>query len=148
MTFSQLAENFTNCFDKVVEIMAEIGHLLRCYRLFSTAFRASHEIQDLLVESYKTIVCFWQKASRILGRKSMYTPFHCSCSSYICTAYKTLLTGFIKPLDAEWQKCREDLDRDRVRVQTLAQATEHDLRQQSDLRDAEARQGSHVSQNI
>lgn len=57
--------------------MAEIGHLLQCYRLFSTAFRASNEMQDLLVESYKNIVCFWQKASQILGRKSRCTPFLC-----------------------------------------------------------------------
>ena len=113
--------------------MAEIGHLLRCYRLFSTAFCASHEMQDLLVESYKTIVCFWQRASRILGRKSKYDPFRWDYSSHIRTAYKTLLIGLIKPLDAEWQKCREDLDQDRIRVQTLAQATEHDLRQQSIL---------------
>lgn len=62
------------------------------------------------------------------------------------TAYKTLLIGFIKPLDAEWQKCREGLDRDRTRVQALAQATECDLRQQSEQRNAETRRGWQVSQ--
>jgi hypothetical protein len=125
--------------------MTEIGLLLRCYRLFSTAFRVSDEMQDLLVESYKNIVYFWQKASKILGRKCRYTPFLSNYSTYIHSAYKTLLTGLIKPLDAEWQKCREGLDRDRIRVQALAQATESDLRQQNELRSAETRQGWHTS---
>jgi hypothetical protein len=52
--------------------MAEIGNLLRCYGLFSTAYNSSEDIQDLLVETYKNIVVFWQKAAKLLSRKSEF----------------------------------------------------------------------------
>jgi hypothetical protein len=67
---SQLAQSFYQCFDYVLDIMAEIGHLLRCYELFAAAYRSSTDVQSLLVESYKNIVCFWQKAAKLLSRKS------------------------------------------------------------------------------
>lgn len=50
--------------------MADIGHLLRCYGLFSTAYYSSEDIQELLIESYKNIVVFWQKSAKLLSRKS------------------------------------------------------------------------------
>lgn len=50
--------------------MANIGNLLRCYELYSTAYHSSEDTQDLLFESYKNIIVFWQKAAGLLGRKS------------------------------------------------------------------------------
>ena len=65
----------------------------------------------------------------------------CALRSLINAACKILLTGLVKPLDAEWQKCRGDLDRDCSRIRTLAQATEAELRRQRDLERAANRQG-------
>lgn len=120
----QLAQSFYNCFDTVLSIMEDIGHLLQCYHLFSKAYQSSADVQNLLVESYKNIVSFWQKASKLLSKK----------------AYKTLLVGVVKPLDAEWQKCRQGLQTDSSRVQMLAQATEADIRRQKDLEQTVHRQ--------
>ncbi|KAI9658923.1 MAG: hypothetical protein M1821_001883 [Bathelium mastoideum] len=111
-----LGQNFYNCFDTVLGIMEEIGNLLKCYDLFAKAYKSSADLQSLLVESYKNIITFWQKASKLLSRKP----------------YKTLLTNIVKPLYAEWQKCRDGLQRDRDRIQILAQATEADIRRQRD----------------
>lgn len=112
----QLAYDFNNSFSTVLDIMARIGRLLDCYELFSVAYPASVKIQDLLVESYKHIVRFWQKAAHLFSRKG----------------YKTFLTGIVKPLDAEWQRCQQDLRRDCDDVRTLSQATEADIRMQKD----------------
>ena len=120
----QLAQDFYNCFDTVLSIMEAIGHLLQCYNLFSTAYESSADMQNALVESYKNIVSFWQKASRLLNRK----------------AYKTLLIGIVKPLAAEWVKCRQGLQDDSDRLRMLAQATEADFRRQKDLEQAVHRQ--------
>jgi hypothetical protein len=68
----QLAENAYKCFDTVLDIMANIGTLLRCYELYSTAYQDSEDIQNLLFKSYKNIVGFWQKAARLLSRKSKF----------------------------------------------------------------------------
>jgi hypothetical protein len=104
----RLAQDFYNCFDIVVSIMEHIGHLLQCYHVFSMAYESSTNIQNALVESYKNIVSFWQKASRLLSRKP----------------YQTLLIGIVKPLAAEWAKCRQGLLNDSDRVRLLSQATE------------------------
>lgn len=119
----QLAQNFYSCFDTILSIMEDIGHLLGCYHLFSKAYQSSVDMQNLLVESYKKIVSFWQKASKLLSRK----------------AYKTLLIGLVKPLGAEWQDCRQGLQDDSARVQMLAQATEADYRRRKDLEQADRR---------
>ena len=119
-----LGQNFYNCFDTLLGIMEEVGHLLKCYELFAQAYQSSADLQSLLVESYKNIVTFWQKASKLLSRK----------------VYKTLLVNIAKPLSAEWQRCREGLLRDRDRVQMLAQATEANLRQQRDVEQTEQKQ--------
>jgi hypothetical protein len=120
----QLAQNFYNCFDTVLSIMEDIGHLLQCYHLFSSSYRSSVEIQNLLVEAYKNIVLFWQKASQLLNRK----------------VYKTILVGIVKPLDAQWQQFRQRLQKDSTRVQMLAMATEADLRRQKDVERAKDRE--------
>jgi hypothetical protein len=120
----QLGQNFYNCFDTVLSIMEKIGHLLQCYHLFSNAYQSSADMQDLLVKSYKKIVSFWQKASKLLSRK----------------LYKTLLVGIVKPLGAEWQECRQGLEDDSTHVRMLAQATEADFRRQKDLGQAVHRQ--------
>ena len=49
--------------------MVEIGHLLQCYELFSAAYSSSTRMMDLLVQCYKNIVGFWQKAAKLLSRK-------------------------------------------------------------------------------
>jgi len=120
----QLAQNFYSCFDTVLSIMEDVGFVLQRYRLFKEAYQASTNMQNLLIRSYKNIVLFWLKASKLLSRK----------------AYKTLLVGIVKPLDAEWKRCRQDLQDDSNRVQELAQATEADLRRQKDLANAAHRE--------
>ncbi|KAL9080686.1 MAG: hypothetical protein Q9157_000573 [Trypethelium eluteriae] len=119
-----LCQNFYKCFDTVLDIMEEIGHLLKCYELFAQAYQPSGDLQSLLVESYKNIITFWQKASKLLSRKII----------------KTLLSNIVKPLYAEWQKCREGLHRDKERVQMLAQATEADMRRQRDVQQSKQKQ--------
>lgn len=54
--------------------------------------------------------------------------------------YKIVSTGLLKPLDTEWQKCHEGLDRDCNRVRALAHATEAELQKQRDLKDGRLRQ--------
>ncbi|KAF2003040.1 hypothetical protein P154DRAFT_520394 [Amniculicola lignicola CBS 123094] len=110
------AERFSNCFETVVAMMEDIGKLLGCYHLFSKAYQTSADMQRLLVETYKNIITFWQKASKLFSRK----------------VFKTLLSGIVKPLDAEWQRCRQALEEDSRRVQLFAQATEADMRRQKD----------------
>jgi hypothetical protein len=112
----QLSHNFYNCFDTILSIMEDIGLLLQCYHLMSRSYQASEEMQKLLVEAYKNIVYFWQKASTLLSRKK----------------YKTMLIGIIKPLDSQWQKCRQRLQTDSTRIQMLAMATEADIRRQKE----------------
>jgi hypothetical protein len=51
--------------------MAEIGRLLRFYELSSTAYESSSDMQELLVSSYKTVILFWQKAAKVLGRRGL-----------------------------------------------------------------------------
>src|ERR1700738_2437736 len=97
--------------------MEDIGTLLQCYNLFSTAYAYSADVQNALVESYKNIVSFWQKASRLLDRKPL----------------TTFLIGIVKPLAAKWAKCRQGLQNDKDRVMLIARATEADSRRQKDL---------------
>jgi NACHT domain len=120
----QLAQNMYNCFDTVLSIMEDIGHLLQCYNLFSSSYRSSTDIQNLLVEAYKNIVLFWQKSSQLLNRK----------------VYKTILVGVVKPLDAQWQQFRQRLQKDSTRIQMLAMATEADLRRQKEEKQAKDRE--------
>ncbi|KAF2878452.1 hypothetical protein BDV95DRAFT_22417 [Massariosphaeria phaeospora] len=119
-----LAEKFKKCFEDVLSMMEEVGHLLKCYHVFSSAYEASLDMQGLLVETYKHIVSFWQKAAKLFSKK----------------AYKTLLTGIVKPLDAEWQRCRQLLQEDARRVQMLAQATEADIRRKKEEEKATTQQ--------
>jgi hypothetical protein len=128
----QLAEKFYNCFESVLSIMEEVGHLLDCYHIFSKAYEKSADMQRLLVETYKNIVSFWLKASKLFSKRP----------------YKTLLSGVVKPLDAEWQRCRQALQEDRKRVQTFAQATEADLRRQREEKEATRQQNRIRSQII
>ena len=59
--------------------MNYIGHLLVCYEKFSAAFASSEEMLSLLVESYKNIICFWQKAAKLFSRKGKYMMIRNSC---------------------------------------------------------------------
>lgn len=107
----KLVQTVNRCYDTIVDILEEIGHLLDCYRLFSTAYKNSAEMQGILVSSYKSIIRLWQKASKFLSRK----------------AYRSLLISIVKPLDVEWQQCYATLQTDRARVQSLAQAVQAEL---------------------
>lgn len=63
-----LATKHTACFDKMVDIMAEIAVDLRCYEMFSTTYETSTDIQNLLVDAYKIIIGFWHRASKVLSQ--------------------------------------------------------------------------------
>ncbi|KAH0563098.1 hypothetical protein GP486_002340, partial [Trichoglossum hirsutum] len=52
-----------------------------------------------------------------------------------------LLTGLAKPLSSEWQKCFQNLERDCIQVQRLAQVTEANIRKQRDLKLTDEKQG-------
>ncbi|KAL5371288.1 hypothetical protein DPSP01_014370 [Paraphaeosphaeria sporulosa] len=107
-----LAEKFRNYFEDILSMMESVGHRLKCYHLFVKASEywgvceGKSDMQDLLVKTYKNIFSFWHTAATLFSRKT----------------YKVLLTGIIKPLDAEWQRCRQTLDEDEKRVTTLADA--------------------------
>ena len=120
----QLAQDFSECFDTVLTIMEDIGLRLQCYNRFSTAYESSPDWQKALVESYKNIVSFWQKVSRLLSRKP----------------YKTFFIGIVKPLTAEWAKYGQKLQNDSARLQLLSQATEAAFRRRKDLEQADHRQ--------
>ena len=63
-----LAQNFYEAFDSVADILGDVGTLLQCYDRFSEVYSSSEFMQQLLVKSYKNIILFWQKASRLLSR--------------------------------------------------------------------------------
>ncbi|KAH0563097.1 hypothetical protein GP486_002339 [Trichoglossum hirsutum] len=67
----QLAQSFYESFDTILDIMAEIGRLLRFYELSSAAYESSSDMQELLVESYKSVIIFWQKAAKVLSRRGL-----------------------------------------------------------------------------
>jgi hypothetical protein len=62
--------------------------------------------------------------------------------------YKIVSTGLLKPLDAEWQKCHEGLERDCKRVRVLAQATEAEMQRQRDLKNGQLRQSKYASHHL
>jgi hypothetical protein len=64
----QLATRHTAVFDKMVDIIAEIAVNLRCYEMFSTTYETSTDIQNLLLDAYKTIIGFWHRASKVLSQ--------------------------------------------------------------------------------
>jgi hypothetical protein len=124
-----LASNFSSCFDTIISIMEDIGHALKRYSLYSTAYPASNDIQYLLVETYKNIVNFWHEAANFFNRKGS----------------RILFSSFFKPLDQKWQSCRQALQNDSRRVQELALATEADLRRQKEESDAAQKQAKSQS---
>jgi hypothetical protein len=80
---TQLVQSFQDGFDIIFDIMEEIGHLLQCYGLFSSAYHSSPQMLDLLVDSYKKIVSFWHKASKMLSPKgSAHIVYLNSTSTY------------------------------------------------------------------
>lgn len=112
----QLAERFYNCFETVLSIMDDIGKHLSLYKLLDNAYQASDAMQNLLVDTYKNIISFWLKASRLLSRKPLKTWFH----------------GIVKPLTNEWERCKRALEEDFVHLLGFAQATEANFRRQRD----------------
>lgn len=113
----QLAQRSYECHDTIVDMLAEIGHLLRCYNLFSVAHADCTDMHAVLVSSYKTIVEFWQKASELLSRKT----------------YKLLLLNAVKPLEKEWQRCHDAMEKDRRRVEFYAMAVNAKVLRQKDV---------------
>jgi hypothetical protein len=72
----QLAAKHAATFDKMVDIMAEIGVNLSCYSKFSAAFETSAELKSLLTDAYTTIITFWHRASQVLGKSCEGFPFY------------------------------------------------------------------------
>ncbi|KAF2264298.1 hypothetical protein CC78DRAFT_533359 [Lojkania enalia] len=120
----QLAEKFFSCFDTIISMLERIGDLLQCYQGWSNAYKDSFEFQERLVKTYKNIIYFWLEASKFYNKKP----------------YKTFFKGFLKPLDAEWQKCRQALEDDARAVQMLAQVTEAKMSRQQETEKAERQQ--------
>ncbi|KAF2736869.1 hypothetical protein EJ04DRAFT_575086 [Polyplosphaeria fusca] len=119
-----LAQGFSSCFDTMLSIMEDIGHSLKRYSLYSTAYPASNDIQYLLVETYKNIVNFWQEAAVFFNRKPP----------------RIFVSSIFKPLDQKWQTCRQALQNDSRRVKELALATEADMRRQKEEEEAALKQ--------
>ncbi|KKY32021.1 putative nacht and wd domain-containing protein [Diaporthe ampelina] len=111
------------CLDSIVDAMEQIGISLKCYEKFAHAFPDSDEVQDLLASSYKNIVCFWFKASRILSRHSL----------------KTVIRGATRSIEKEIKTALDGLSRDSSNVMALAQATTAE--QAIHKREATLRQG-------
>lgn len=103
----KLASQMQTCLESIVDAMEQIGISLKCYDKFANAFPDSDEVQDLLVSSYKSIVCFWFKASRILSRHS----------------FKTVIRGATRSIETEIKTALDGLSRDSSNVMALAQAT-------------------------
>lgn len=103
----KLATQMQTCLDSIVDAMEQIGNSLKCYDKFAQAFPDSDEVQDLLARSYKNIVCFWFKASRILSRHSL----------------KTVIRGATRSIEKEIKTALDGLSRDSSNVMALAQAT-------------------------
>ncbi|KAL2277488.1 hypothetical protein FJTKL_15405 [Diaporthe vaccinii] len=103
----RLAVQMQTCLDSIVDAMEQIGISLKCYDKFAQAFPDSDEVQDLLASSYKNIVCFWFKASRILSRHSL----------------KTVIRGATRSIEKEIKTALDGLSRDSSNVMALAQAT-------------------------
>ncbi|KAI1383098.1 uncharacterized protein F4822DRAFT_440780 [Hypoxylon trugodes] len=103
----QLASKQAAAFDRIVDIMVEIARNLRCYDKFSVAYEKSEELQDLLLEAYKAIIVFWQRASQILDRSLI----------------RIAAINMVKPIDVEWKECLGKLQNNSRAVSMLAQAT-------------------------
>lgn len=103
-----LAQNFAECFDKMVDAMHEIGTMLKCYHIFSDAYDSADLMRTVLLESYKNILVFWQKAARTFTRNGV----------------KTFLKGVVKPFESEWKTLKTRLELDVRQVSTVAQALE------------------------
>lgn len=103
----RLATQMQTCLDSIVDAMEQIGISLKCYDKFAHAFPDSDEVQELLASSYKNIVCFWFKASRILSRHS----------------FRTVIRGATRSIEKEIKTALDGLSRDSSNVMALAQAT-------------------------
>lgn len=117
----RLAIQMHTCIDSIIDAMEQIGISLKCYDKFAQAFPDSDEVQGLLASSYKNIVCFWFKASRILSRHSL----------------KTVIRGATKSIEKEIKTALDGLSRDSSNVMAIAQATTAEqaiLKKESTLR--------------
>ncbi|KAJ5719497.1 hypothetical protein N7493_007952 [Penicillium malachiteum] len=68
-----LALKTNSIFEEIFEAMNEIGKSLKCYAKISLAYETSHEVRECLVESYKNIVTFWAKATKLLSQNALVT---------------------------------------------------------------------------
>jgi hypothetical protein len=73
----QLTQNFLGCFDEILDIMKEIGDLLQCYKLFSSAYRSSLEMSKVIVGAYTNIISFWHRIAKLYkrGGKKIFTIY-------------------------------------------------------------------------
>jgi NACHT domain len=103
-----LAQGFAECFDMMVEAMREIGTMLECYHIFSRTYDSTDAMRMVLVESYKNILIFWQKAAKLFTRNGV----------------RTFFKGIVKPFDSEWRTLKSRLELDVRQVSIFAQALE------------------------
>src|SRR5256714_7984687 len=103
-----LAQGFAECFEMMVEAMREIGTMLECYHIFSRTYDSADAMRAVLVESYKNVLIFWQKAAKLFTRNGV----------------KTFFKGIVKPFDSEWRTLKSRLELDVRQVSMFAQALE------------------------
>jgi hypothetical protein len=104
----RLAQGFAECFDMMVEAMRDIGTMLECYHIFSRTYDSADAMRAVLVESYKNVLIFWQKAAKLFTRNGV----------------KTFFKGIVKPFDSEWRTLKSRLELDVRQVSIFAQALE------------------------
>ena len=125
----RLAQGFAECFDRMVEAMRGIGTKLECYHIYSRTYDSADAMRAILVESYKNILIFWQKAAKLFTRNGV----------------KTFFKGIVKPFDSEWSTLKSRLELDVKRVSFLAQALEGSAAKQ---REVEAKQREQLNDKI
>ncbi|KAJ5629598.1 hypothetical protein N7528_003255 [Penicillium herquei] len=72
----KLALKNNSIFEEIFEAMNEIGKSLKCYAKISLAYETSDEVRECLIESYKNIVTFWARATKLLSQNGIYSLFN------------------------------------------------------------------------
>ncbi|KAI5924921.1 hypothetical protein F4810DRAFT_102735 [Camillea tinctor] len=102
-----LAAALPEIFNKIVDIMVEISRNLKYYDKLSVAYETSEDVQELLLDVYKTIIGFWNRASQVLSRNSI----------------RISASSLANPIESEWKTCLDKLQRNSQAVLALVQAT-------------------------
>lgn len=88
----KLAASYTKFFDDVVNKLETIGHLLQCFRIYSTTPGYLEPMRPLLVRTYKSVLTFWRSAAALFSRSGeTFTATRSSARLLLCQALKLLL---------------------------------------------------------